>query len=245
MTLSCLVVVVTGASKGIGRAIALRAASDGASVVINYLSDSKGANAVVSEIGSNRAIAVQADISKVDEVDRLIDATVSQFGKIDILIPNAAFVPAVDMEGLSEEIFDRSFAVNVKGPCFLAKKAIPFMAPGSRIIFISTDLTESSFVRPDFLLYLATKGAMNQMVRVLARDLAKKDIRVNAVSPGATSTELFNQANSDEEIRRIASFNPFGRIGTPEDTAAAVSLLWGGDSAWINGQVLRVNGGTI
>lgn len=121
MTLSCLVVVVTVASKGIGRAIALRAASDGASVVINYLSDSKGANAVVSEIGSNRAIAVQADISKVDEVDRLIDATVSQFGKIDILIPNAAFVPAVDVEGLTEEIFDRSFAVNVKGPCFLAK----------------------------------------------------------------------------------------------------------------------------
>jgi NAD(P)-dependent dehydrogenase (short-subunit alcohol dehydrogenase family) len=124
MTLSGLVIVVAGASKGIGKAIALRAASDGASVVINYLSDSKGANAVASEIGSNRAIAVQADISKVDEVDRLIDATVSRFGKIDVLIPNAAFVPAVDMESLTEEVFDRSFAVNVKGPCFLAKVSV-------------------------------------------------------------------------------------------------------------------------
>lgn len=121
MTLSGPVIVVTGASKGIGKVIALRAASDGASVVINYLSDSKGANAIVSEIGSDRAIAVQADISKVDEVDRLINATVSRFGKIDVLIPNATFLPNVDLESLTEELFDRSFAVNVKGPCFLAK----------------------------------------------------------------------------------------------------------------------------
>lgn len=119
------------------------------------------------------------------------------------------------------------------------------MAPGSRVIFISTSLTESPLIRPEFLLYLSTKGAVNQMVRVLARDLAKKDIRVNAVAPGATSTELFNQTNNDEKIQMIARSNPFGRRGTPEEIAAAVSLLWGKDSTWINGQVLRANGGTF
>jgi 3-oxoacyl-[acyl-carrier protein] reductase len=121
MTLSGRVVVVAGASKGIGRAVVLRAAAEGANVVINYMSDVKGANALVAQIGSDRAIAVRADISKTAEIDELIKATVARFGRIDVLIPNAAYVPESDLRSVTEEDFDRAFAVNVKGPCFLAK----------------------------------------------------------------------------------------------------------------------------
>lgn len=245
MSLSGLVVFVAGASKGIGKDIALRAAADGANVVINYLSDVKAANALVMQIGSDRALAVQGDVSKLTEIDMLIEATISRFGKIDVLIPNAAFVPHGDLRSITEENFDRAFAVNVKGPCFLAKKAMRYMKPGSTIIFISTDLTEASSVSPELLLYVSTKGALNQMVRILARDLAREGIRVNAISPGATNTELFRNAMSDEQVRIIASQNPYGKIGEPYDVAAAVGMLWGKDSSWVTGQVLMVNGGSM
>lgn len=121
MTLSGQVVVVAGASKGIGRAIVLRAAAAGASVVINYMSDVKGANSLVAQVGSDRAFAVRADISKIAEIDELIKATVARFGRIDVLIPNAAYVPSSDLRNVTEEEFELAFAVNVKGPCFLAK----------------------------------------------------------------------------------------------------------------------------
>ncbi|GKZ16959.1 hypothetical protein AbraIFM66951_005686 [Aspergillus brasiliensis] len=245
MTLSGQVVVVAGASKGIGKAIVLRAAAAGANVVINYMSDVKGANALVAQIGDDRALAVQADISKIAEIDELIKATVARFGRIDVLIPNAAYVPNSDLQNVTEEDFDLAFAVNVKGPCFLAKKALPHMQPGSTIIFISTDMTDASSVAANFLLYTSTKAAMNQMVKVLARDLAGMGIRVNAISPGATSTESFHRAMDETRAQMIASHNPFNRIAETDEIAAAVSLLWGKDSAWISGQVLRVNGGSI
>lgn len=124
MTISGQVVVVAGASKGIGKAIALRAAAEGASVVINYMSDATAANNLAMQIGNDRALAVQADISKTEEIDRLIEATVSRFGHIDVLIPNAAFIPEVNLKTITEDVFDRAFAVNVKGPCFLAKVSV-------------------------------------------------------------------------------------------------------------------------
>ncbi|KUL87745.1 hypothetical protein ZTR_05877 [Talaromyces verruculosus] len=245
MTISGQVVVVAGASKDIGKAIALRAAAEGASVVINYMSDTKAANNLAMQIGNDRALAIQADISKTEEIDRLVEATVSRFGHIDVLIPNAAFVPEVNLKTLTEDDFDRAFAVNVKGPCFLAKQALPYMRPGSSIIFISTDMTESSTVPSQFLLYVSTKGAMNQMVRALTRDLAEKGIRVNAISPGPTNTEALHKAMSDEKLRIVASHTPFNKIGEPDEIASAVSLLWGKDSAWVTGQILKVNGGYI
>ena len=133
MTLSGRVVVVTGASKGIGKEIALRAAAEGANVVINYLSDIKAANALVMQLGHDRALAVRADTSNINEVDSLIEATVSRFGRIDILIPNAAYVPDRTLQNVSEEDFDRAFAVNVKGPCFLVQvcySITPTVLPG-------------------------------------------------------------------------------------------------------------------
>ncbi|KAL2844567.1 hypothetical protein BJY01DRAFT_248076 [Aspergillus pseudoustus] len=245
MTLSGYVVIVTGASKGIGKEIALRAAAEGANVVINYLSDMNAANALVNRLGPERVLAVQADISNVDGANSLIAAAVSRFGKIDILIPNAAFVPDRNLQDLSEDDFDRAFAVNVKGPCFLIQKALPHMTSGSTIIFISTDMTDASVVPSHFLLYVSTKAAMNQMVKVLARDLAGAGIRVNAISPGATSTESFHKAMDEDKAMLIANQHPFNRIGRADEIAAAVSLLWRKDSSWITGQVLRVNGGSI
>ncbi|GLA51498.1 hypothetical protein AnigIFM63604_008095 [Aspergillus niger] len=245
MTLSGQVVVVAGASKGIGRAIVLRAAAAGASVVINYMSDVKGANSLVAQVGSDRAFAVRADISKIAEIDELIKATVARFGRIDVLIPNAAYVPSSDLRNVTEEEFELAFAVNVKGPCFLAKKALPYMQPGSNIIFISTDLTDASSVPAHFLLYTSAKAAMNQMVKVLARDLAHMGIRVNAISPGATSTESFHRAHDDTRAQMIASHNPFNRIGEPDEIAAAENrgylgkvleeYLYSGEAPLVNG----------
>ncbi|KAI2912827.1 hypothetical protein CBS147371_7187 [Aspergillus niger] len=257
MTLSGRVVVVTGASKGIGKEIALRAAAEGANVVINYLSDIKAANALVMQLGHDRALAVRADTSNINEVDSLIEATVSRFGKIDVLIPNAAYVPDRTLQNVPEEEFDRAFAVNVKGPCFLVQvrysitptvlpgRALPHMTSGGTIIFISTDMTDASTVMPQFLLYVSTKAALNQMVKVLARDLAATGIRVNAVSPGATSTESFHKAMDENKAKMLANHHPFNRIGRADEIAAAVSLLWRKDSGWITGQVLRVNGGSV
>ncbi|CEL11157.1 hypothetical protein ASPCAL14262 [Aspergillus calidoustus] len=245
MTISGKVVVVTGGSKGIGKAIALKAAAEGANVVINYLSDVQAANNVVVEIGNDHALAFQADIAKMEEIARLIDATISRFGQIDVLIPNAAFIPNCSLRTMTEEDFDRAFAVNVKGPCFLAKQAVPHMSPGSTIIFISSDVTDSSTILPQFLLYVSTKGAMNQTVRALARDLATAGIRVNAVSPGPTGRDALYHAMDDEKVRMLASHNPFKRIGEAAEIAAVVSMLWSNDSAWVTGQILKVNGGSI
>ncbi|KAJ9315001.1 hypothetical protein DTO271D3_4740 [Paecilomyces variotii] len=243
MSLDGLVVLITGASRGIGRAIALKAAADGAKVIVNYLSDVEAADSVVSQIGADRAVAVQADISKIQEVEYLVHSAVSRFGKIDVLIPNAVYMPVGDIEALTEDEFDRTFGVNVKGPCFLVQKAIPHMPPGSTIIFISSDLTDFNTLPPHYLLYISTKATLNQMVRVLAQNLAQKNIRVNAISPGATETEQFLINNSNDVVRSLADLSPFKRLGKPDEIATAVSLLWCKESEWITGQVVRVNGG--
>ncbi|GMF75472.1 unnamed protein product [Aspergillus oryzae] len=186
MTLSGYVVVVTGASKGIGKEIALRAATEGANIVINYLSDVKAANALVMHVGPERALAVQVDISSVEGANTLIDAAVSRFGKVDILIPNAAFVPDRNLQDVCEADFDRAFAVNVKGPCFL---------------------TQVSYHQAPCL----PKAAMNQMVKVLARDLAGAGIRVNAISPGATSTDSFQKAVDEKKAKLVGQKSDYTR----------------------------------
>jgi len=145
MSLSGLVIVVAGASKGIGKEIALRAAADGANVVINYMSDTKAASGIVTRLGHERALAVQADISKSADVDSLVQATVAKFGKIDILIPNAAYVPEQDLRNVTEDDFDRAFAVNVKGPCFLAKVSSPQALTRCLIHFLGSVLRLVAF----------------------------------------------------------------------------------------------------
>ena len=243
--LSGKVAVITGASKGIGRAVAKRLAADGASVVINYNSDSKAADEVVAEIGSDRAIAVKANISKVAEAETLVNAAVQKFGKIDIIMPNAGLMGQAPLEQVTEEEYDRHFDLNVKGAIFLVQKAVPHIPEGGRVIFVSTGVTSWSSVTPGYLLYAATKGAIEQFTRVLSKDLAKKGINVNALAPGPTATDLFLAGKSEQLLTHMRSLSPFNRIGTPEEQAAVVSFLASPDASWVSGQILRVNGGTM
>ncbi|KAJ5644738.1 hypothetical protein N7507_010749 [Penicillium longicatenatum] len=242
MSLSGKIALITGSSQGIGKATALRLASEGASLVINYRSNLAAANSVVEQIGADRAIAVQADASKLSDLDRLVEATVARFGKIDILIPNAGILAMKDLENTTERDFDNSHNLMVKGPYFLAQKAAKYMPHGGRIIFVSTSLNALSSIAPAYLLYVSTKGAIEQISRVLAKDLGRKGILVNAIAPGPTSTELFMEGKSEQILKAIAGSNPFGRIGEPEEIAAVVLFLAGKNCSWMSGQVVRVNG---
>lgn len=233
--------VITGGSKGIGRAAAIEIASQGAAVVVNYNSDSKAADEVVSQIGADRALAVKADASSVSGVESLVKRTVAKFGKIDILIPNAGILPMKDLEGTTEADFDRCMSINVKGPYFLCQKALPYMAEGSRIVLVSTTLCAASTVTPNYLLYLTSKGAIEQMTRVLAKQLGPKKIAVNAIAPGPTATELFLEGKPENVIKTIAGFSPQNRLGQPEEMAEAIRYL--ASTSWMSGQVVRVNGG--
>lgn len=265
------VALVTGGSKGIGRAVCLALAEVGASVVVNYSSDASAAEEVVKCIasGPGKAVAIKADVSSVAGVEDLVSRTVSQFGKIDVLIANAGVLPMKDLKNTTEADWDSTFALNVKGPYFLAQvrkslyssdfvfrhngnladmlasqKAAPHMPKGSHIVFTSTTLCAASTVTPPYLLYNSTKGAIEQMTKVLAKDLGRPDaggILVNCVAPGPTGTDLFYKGKSEQLVNTIANFNPQARIGTPEEIAEAVLFLAG--SSWTNGQILRVNGG--
>ncbi|KAJ4297366.1 hypothetical protein N0V88_004284 [Collariella sp. IMI 366227] len=240
-------IFIFGASKGIGRATAECVAAEGASVVINYLSDSKAADEIVSNIGADRALAVQADASKIPDIEKLVAAAVDRFGKIDVVMPNAGIMGMHNLAHTTPADFDRHFNLNVKGPLFLVQKAVPHMPPsgGGRVIFVSTGLNTATGVSPGYMLYVATKGAVDQMVRALAKDLGNKGITVNAVAPGPTGTELFYQGKSEQLLEMLRKQSPFGRFGGPEEVASVVKFLAGEDSKWVSGQILRVNGANM
>ncbi|PSN64949.1 NAD(P)-binding protein [Corynespora cassiicola Philippines] len=244
LPLSGKTALITGASRGIGRAIALELASQGAKVVVNYSSDPTPATSLVQQIGPSHAHAIKADASSLPSLDHLIaETTAWSGGKIDILVPNAGVLMMRDLQSTTEEDWDRTMSVNVKGPWFLAQKALPYMSEGAQIVFLSSSLCAASTVAPGYLLYNASKGAIEQMTRVLAKDLGRRGIRVNAVAPGPTGTELFYEGKSEAVLGAIRGLNPFGRIGEPEEIAGVVGFLAGGKSGWVNGQILRVNGG--
>ncbi|KAL4748463.1 hypothetical protein BDW72DRAFT_180390 [Aspergillus terricola var. indicus] len=243
MSLAGKVALITGASKGIGKAIVQRLANEGASLVINYNTDAASAQALVEEIGQDRALAVQADASKLADIDRLVDAAVARFGRIDILIPNAGILPMRDLEHTTEEDFDFTYNLMVKGPYFLAQKAAKHIPAGGRIILVSTGVTVLSNIAPTYLLYASAKAAVEQMARVMAKDLARNGILVNCIAPGPTTTGLFLNGKSDQMLKMVAGFSPFNRIGEPDEIANAVYFLCSKDSSWVSGQTLRVNGG--
>ncbi|KAH7092470.1 hypothetical protein FB567DRAFT_517254 [Paraphoma chrysanthemicola] len=237
------VALITGASKGIGAATVLHLSTLGAKVVINYSSNPTPAAALVQKIGPENALAIQANAASVPEISRLVQETVAWAGKIDILIPNAGISLMRTVEQTTEEDFAKTYDLNVKGPYFLVQKAIPHMSSGSHVILLSTSLCAASTITPNYLLYASSKGAIEQMTRVLAKDLGQKGINVNAVAPGPTGTDLFFEGKKQETIDLIASWNPFKRLGKPEEIAEAVAWLAGEGGRWVNGQILRVNGG--
>jgi 3-oxoacyl-[acyl-carrier protein] reductase len=245
MNLLGKVAIVTGASRGIGRAIALRLGQDGATVVVNYAGNAEKAEEVVTTIeqAGSRALRVQADVSKVADVRRLFDTTIDQFQRLDILVNNAGVILYKPMVDIQEEEFDRIMAINVKGTFFACQQAAKRMSNGGRIINFSSSTT--AMMLPTYTAYVATKGAVEQLTHVLAKELGPRKITVNAISPGPTDTELFSEGKTEQEKQRLGQLSAFGRLGQPEDIASVVSLLVSDDAQWITGQNIRANGGTI
>lgn len=237
------VALVTGASRGIGRAIAERLAKFGASVAVNYASNSDEAQKTVAQIKANggNAFAIRADVSRVPEIVRMFDETLAHFGKLDILVNNAGIMFIKSLAATTETDFDRIFDINVKGVYFACQQAAKRLADGGRIINLSSSTTAR--LLPDYSAYVATKGAVEQMTRSFAKELGARGITVNAISPGPTETELFMTGKTPQQIEFFAKQSAFGRLGQPLEIADAVAFLASDASRWISGQNIRVNGG--
>ncbi len=234
------VAVVTGASRGIGRGIAERLAKEGATVVVNYTKSAGEAEKVVAGIKNHggTAMAVQADVSKVDDIRRLFQETRKAFGRLDILINNAAIFWAKPIIETTEEEYDRMFAVNAKGQFFALQEAAKHMADGGRIINISTGGTKLAF--PGISVYGGSKSALEFFTKIGAKELGAKNITVNTVSPGYTETDML----SDPQFRTIGvQASPLGRLGTPADIAQVVAFLVSDEAGWITGDTIQVGGG--
>ncbi|KAF9003355.1 hypothetical protein BDQ17DRAFT_1409177 [Cyathus striatus] len=243
------VAVVTGSSRSIGAAIVTKLAEEGANVVVNYVNNSKPADKLVNEIKANGkcdAVAIKADASTLEGGRYLVDETIKTFGKLDILVCNAGFSGAKPLAEEDEKLFDATVNTNFKGPLFLAKFATEYLpAPGGRIIFISTSLTTNSGIMPYALSYVAAKGAIEQVSRVLAKDLGARGMTVNTVSPGPVDTPLFREGKSEELIRTYENLAPEKRLGQPDDIAPVIAFLCSDAAKWVNGQNIRVNGGFV
>src|SRR5207248_254832 len=244
--LSGRVAVVTGASKGIGAAIAVQLAQAGAAVVVNYSSSKEGAERVVGEIKGNggRAVAVQGDLSKEGDVRRLFAETKKAFGRLDVLVNNAGVYEFAPLEAITAEHFHKQFDLNVLGLLLTTQEAVKQFGPsGGSIVNISSVAATSA--PPTASVYSATKAAVDAVTRSLAKELGPRNIRVNAINPGMVETEGFHAAGiADSDFRKqIEAQTPLGRIGQPQDIAPAAAFLASSDAAWITGETLTISGG--
>ena len=241
------VAIITGASRGIGAAIAQRLARDGTAVVVNYAGNAEEAAKVVDGItaAGGQAIAIKADVSKSAEVRALFEETERRFGGVDIVVNNAGVMPPnlPQLADTDDQTFDSLVAVNLKGSFNAMREAAQRLRSGGRIVNFSTSVI--GLAMPGYAAYAATKAAIETMTNILAKELRGKNITVNAVAPGPTATDLFLKGKSPEVIERLAKAAPLERLGSPEDIAATVALLVSADGAWINGQTLRANGGLV
>jgi 3-oxoacyl-[acyl-carrier protein] reductase len=239
------VAIVTGASRGIGAAVAERLAWDGFTVVVNYSGQAAPAEAVVRKIedAGGRALAALADVSDPQAVRRLFDTAETALGGADILVNNAGIMTLSSLADTEDAAFDRQIAVNLKGTFNTLREAAKRLRNGGRIINFSSSVV--GLLQPTYGVYAATKAAVDAMTSILAKELRGRDITVNAVAPGPTATDLFLHGKSQELVDRLARLAPLERLGEPTDIAAAVSFLAGPDGSWINGQILRANGGII
>jgi 3-oxoacyl-[acyl-carrier protein] reductase len=237
--------VVTGASRGIGRAVALRLARDGFAVVVNYAGNTAKAQGVVNEIKSagGQAIAVRADVTSAAEVARLFTEGERAFGAIGVVVHSAGIMKMLPLATASEEDFEAILATNVRGAFNVLKQAATRVPDGGRIVALSSSVIAMSF--PNYGPYAASKAAVEVLTRTLANELRGRQISVNAVAPGPTATELFFDGKSKEQIDHFAKLAPLERLGSPEDIANVVAFLVGPGGGWVNGQVLRANGGYV
>ncbi|MGG0777338.1 SDR family oxidoreductase [Bacillus rugosus] len=237
--------IVTGASRGIGRAIAEQLADLGIKVAVNFSSSPEKAEEVVEGIKKKggEAVAIQADLSKVAGSESLFTKTIEAFGKVDILINNAGINIYQAFEEVTEEDFDKQFNLNVKGTFFACQQAMKYMEEKGRIINFSTSVVGQMF--STYSVYAGTKGAVEQFTRQLAKEFAEKQITINAVAPGPVNTELFTVGKTEQQIEGLKKTIALGRIGEPEDIANVIEFLVSEKSQWITGQTIRVNGGFI
>ncbi len=244
-TLEGKVAIVTGAGRGIGRAIAEVLGERGATVVVNFAQDRAAAENVESAIKArgSHAIAVQAKLDGLHSVESLFSITLNTFGRLDILVNNAGMGVFGPVTSVTEEAFDALFAVNVKAAFFALQQAALHMADGGRIINISAALTAVGY--DNTIMYAGSKGAIEQFSLAAAKELGKRGIVVNTVSPGATETELYHSLSTPEGRSLAAQRSPFKRIAEPQDIADVVAFLAGSDARWLSGQNLRVNGAAL
>ena len=239
------VAIITGASGGIGAAVADRLAQDGFTVVVNYAGNAASAQAVVARIqaAGGRAVAAQADVSDAAAVARMFDSAQTAFGGVDVLVNNAGIMNLATISDSDDDLFDRHVAVNLKGTFNTLREAARRLREGGRIVNFSSSIT--SRLVPTYGIYAATKAGVEAMTSILAKELRGRNITVNAVAPGPTATRLFLDGKPPQVIDQLSKMAPLERLGLPEDVANTVAFLVGADGAWINGQTLRVNGGII
>jgi 3-oxoacyl-[acyl-carrier protein] reductase len=237
------IAIVTGASRGIGAQVARRLAQDGFSVAINYASSSAEADALVAEVQASgaKAIAVKADVSKADQVRNMFEVTEQQLGKVDVLVNNAGVLKTVPLAETSDALYDQTFDINVRGTFNTLREAAARLNEGGRIVNFSS--TTLALNMPGYAIYNATKAAVEAFTHVFAKELRGRSITVNAVAPGPVATSLFLDGKTEEQIQAFAKMPPLQRLGQPEDIASVVAFLVGADSGWVNGQILRANGG--
>jgi 3-oxoacyl-[acyl-carrier protein] reductase len=239
------VAIVTGASRGIGAAVAERLAADGLTVLINYSGDVQSAEALAKKIEARggRALTAKADVSDANAVRGMFDAAEAAFGGVDVLVNNAGIMRLASIADSDDALFDQQIAINLKGSFNAMREAAKRLRDGGRIVNFSTSVVGIKL--ETYGVYAATKAAIETMTAILSKEMRGRSITVNAVAPGPVATELFLNGKSQELIDHMAKMNPLQRLGTPQDIAATVSLLCGPDGGWINGQVLRANGGMV
>lgn len=239
------VAIVTGASRGIGAAIAQRLATDGFTVVINYAGGEDAARELVDTIedAGGRAIAAQADVSDANAVSRMFDTTEAALGGVDVLVNNAGIMKLATVADGDEAFVDNQIGINLKGSINTMREASRRLRSGGRIINLSSSVV--GLYQPTYGVYAATKAGIEALTHVLSKELRGRNITVNAVAPGPTATALFLDGKPQALIDNLTKLAPLERLGQPEDIANTVAFLAGPDGAWINGQVLRANGGVI
>ncbi|MBY8858456.1 SDR family oxidoreductase [Nocardia sp. CA2R105] len=239
------VAIVTGGSRGIGRAVSRRLARDGLAVVMNYAHDADTAAEAVAAITADggRAIAVQADVADENAVAALFDRAETEFGGVDAVVNSAGSLALSPIADLDLTVLDALHRTNIRGAFVVARQAARRLRPGGSFVAFSTSVVGTQF--PGYGAYAASKGAVEAMTLILARELRGRDITVNTVAPGPTATDLFLEGKTDEEVERLAKIPPLERLGTPDDIARVVAFLTGPEGHWVNGQILRANGGMV
>ncbi|MFV1849511.1 MAG: SDR family oxidoreductase [Porticoccaceae bacterium] len=235
--------IITGASRGIGVALAKRLAADGLAVVINYANSASAAEDLAGELTSqgHKALAVKADIARPDAVTALFDKTITEFGGVDVIVNNAGVMTTQPIAEMDDATYDAMMDINVRGTFNMLREGAKHLRDHGRVINFST--TALHLKLPGYAVYNATKAAVEAMTAVYAKELRGRQITVNAVAPGPVATELFLSGKTDEQVANFAKMPPLERLGQPDDIAGVVSFLAGPDSGWVDGQTIRANGG--